>query len=360
MAIRILATAILAAALLGCGRSTEPSTNTSADAVGDGTTTGAKNPAAPASPNNTGATAIAGGFAAMREFRFVYGGAITGLEPGAKARVWLPVAASGPDQQVTRESVALPVEFQETKDGRHGNPLIYFEAEADDAGEIPFEVVYRVGRSESLLGAGPMASEAGQAKFLGSSALVPVDGSVLTAMVSGGRDSLAEDSLEVGRQLYQAVDKHMRYDKPEGNGWGRGDARWACQAGYGNCTDFHSLFIAACRDLGIAAKFEIGFPIPNGAAGEIGGYHCWAKFVGDGRWTGVDISEADKDPRLAEYCFGNLSPDRVLLTTGRDLVLEPQSAGGPVNFLVYPYVEVAGKPHENFRKDFRWEAIEEE
>ena len=29
---------------------------------------------------------------------------------------------------------------------------------------------------------------------------------------------------------------------------------------------------------------------------------------------------------------------------GRDLVLKPRQSGEPVNFLIYPYVEVDGKP----------------
>ena len=35
----------------------------------------------------------------------------------------------------------------------------------------------------------------------------------------------------------------MRYDK-SGTGWGHGDVLYACDAKKGNCTAFHSLFIA--------------------------------------------------------------------------------------------------------------------
>ena len=96
----------------------------------------------------------------------------------------------------------------------------------------------------------------------------------------------------------------MRYDKPiDKPGWGQGDAIWACGNGFGNCTDFHSLFISAARNLKIPSQFEIGFMIPprNHASeakqsGSVGGYHCWAKFLADGKWLPVDISEADKHP----------------------------------------------------------------
>ena len=78
--------------------------------------------------------------------------------------------------------------------------------------------------------------------------------------------------LPRARQLYDAVDNLMKYGKPEGQPWGRGDALWACDSHYGNCTDFHSIFIGACRDLKIPAKFEMGFSIPEQrGAGKVSG-----------------------------------------------------------------------------------------
>jgi len=74
------------------------------------------------------------------------------------------------------------------------------------------------------------------------------------------------------------------------------------------------------------------------------GYHCWAKFHPRGKgWVPVDISEANKNPRMTDYYFGNLTPDRVAFSTGRDIELLPRQAGPPLNFFIYPYVEVDGK-----------------
>jgi hypothetical protein len=47
---------------------------------------------------------------------------------------------------------------------------------------------------------------------------------------------------------------------------------------------------------------------------------------------------------MKDYYFGNLTENRVTFTTGRDIDLVPQQAGAPLNYFVYPYVEVAGKP----------------
>ena len=121
---------------------------------------------------------------------------------------------------------------------------------------------------------------------------------------------------------------------------------WVCDSRFGNCTDFHSLFISLARSRGLPARFEIGLPLPSKRGeGNIGGYHCWALFHHDQKgWVPVDISEADKHPEMKEYYFGNLTENRVTFTTGRDINLVPKQDGGPLNFFVYPYVEVNGKP----------------
>jgi hypothetical protein len=85
------------------------------------------------------------------------------------------------------------------------------------------------------------------------------------------------------------------------------------------------------------------------------GYHCWAFFSPDGKaWVPVDISEANKDPNMKNYYFGNLTEDRVTFTTGRDLTLEPKQRGEPLNFLIYPYVEVDGKVHDQAKIEFKF------
>jgi len=288
-----------------------------------------------------------------RTFEFTYGAVIEGLKPGVKAQVWLPVAQAGPHQDVEVLRIEVPGKHRIAVEKQYGNRILHFEAKASAKGEIPFSVVYRVTRRESLQGQGDKFAKRQAKKFLRPNRMVPVDGSLLNELFP--TDAPKGEALQLARRLYEKVDERMRYGKPEGKPWGRGDARWACDAGFGNCTDFHSLFISASRDLGIPAKFEIGFPIPTKrSASEVGGYHCWAKFAADGRWSGVDISEADKDPLMKKYYFGNLTPDRVTFSTGRDLTLVPKQAAGPVNFLVYPYVEVDGKQHTKFRKAFKY------
>jgi transglutaminase-like putative cysteine protease len=81
--------------------------------------------------------------------------------------------------------------------------------------------------------------------------------------------------------------------------------------------------------------------------GAIPGYHCWAEFyVAGAGWIPVDISEADKDPSMAQYYFGNLTEDRVSFTMGRDLKFDPMPAKGVIPFFIYPLAEADGKETE--------------
>jgi transglutaminase-like putative cysteine protease len=286
-----------------------------------------------------------------RTFTFTYAGAVTGLTPGQQARVWLPVPPSNGDQEVTMVSQDLPADGKEGTERRFGNRILSFEAKADGAGRVPFRVTYRVTRNE-VKGESVKAMEddlAALERFLRADAMVPVGGKPLELIK--GRE-LPRDQTEAARVLYDVVNGHMRYSK-EGTGWGRGDAVWACDSRFGNCSDFHSLFISLARARNIPAKFEIGFPLPEKRGeGSVAGYHCWAKFRPEGKgWVPVDISEANKNPRLRDYYFGNLTEDRVCFSTGRDLQLAPRQDGPPLNFFVYPYAEVGGRPYPQEKID---------
>ena len=120
-------------------------------------------------------------------------------------------------------------------------------------------------------------------------------------------------------------------------GWGLGHIPYCLRVGKGNCTDFHTLFIALARASGIPASWNMGFPLAYGDGGaegaqEVKGYHCWAEFYAPGAgWVPVDISEARKHPELKAYFFGGLSGNRVLFTRARDVLLEPDGTGRRLN-----------------------------
>jgi hypothetical protein len=63
---------------------------------------------------------------------------------------------------------------------------------------------------------------------------------------------------------------------------------------------------------------------------------------------------------MADYYFGNLTEDRVAFTTGRGYDLVPKQDGPAPNFLVYPYVEVGGKPYasDKVKRKFSYEDVQ--
>lgn len=165
----------------------------------------------------------------------------------------------------------------------------------------------------------------------------------------------AKTDLEMARATYNHVVSTVKYDK-SGKGWGRGDIYYACDASRGNCTDLHAIFIGYARAVGIPARFAIGFPLPaDRGAGKIAGYHCWAEFCAKGiGWVPIDASEAAKNPAKREYFFGAHDENRIELSRGRDLTLSPPQAGEPLNYFVYPYVEVDGKSYGDLETKYTY------
>jgi len=170
-------------------------------------------------------------------------------------------------------------------------------------------------------------------------------------------DIPANDGTPLGkaRAIYDYVIDTMEYKK-SGTGWGNGDTYWACSERYGNCTDFHALFISLARAEGIPARFEIGFPIPEDKpAGKVGGYHCWVELYIEGTgWFPIDASEAWKHPENKDLLFGTQPADRIKFTEGRDLELGEGHVTGPLNYFVYPHLEIDGAKSKDFTTTFSY------
>jgi transglutaminase-like putative cysteine protease len=304
---------------------------------------------------------------AERSFEFTYKTIVSNLPEGArKVALWLPYPTSDRNQVISEVHVRSPFPTSLRKDPLYGNTILYVDVERPRDRAVEVEMDFKVRRLEYVRrdfasAAGPgvsSASAAGAAeqdpllsRWLKPDALVPLDDFVrkLAAEVTAGKTT----PLEKARAIYDHAVRSLKYDKT-GTGWGRGDIYYACNVKKGNCTDFHALFIGLCRASGIPAKFAIGFPLPEDRReGEIGGYHCWAEFHLDGYgWVPVDASEASKNPAKADYFFGAHDANRVQFTIGRDIRLDPPQSGDPVNFFIYPYVEVDGKPFTDVQKRF--------
>lgn len=295
---------------------------------------------------------------ATRHFTFHYAFTIEDVPAQERVRIWFPSAQSNNYQHVRVLSANGDLPLKKTHESRFGNEMYFAEAAKAKGGDLHFEVIYDVVRYEHLtLGLiRPRLQNATLDKkdsqlYLSADKLVPITGrpAELAAQVTAGKDS----QLAKARAIYDYVFANMSYDK-SGTGWGHGDVLYACDAKKGNCTDFHSLFIAMARSQNIPARFEIGFPLPaDKTAGEIAGYHCWAEFFEpQNGWMPVDISEAWQHPEKKDYFFGANDANRIQFSIGRDLKLNPAQQGDPLNYFVYPYAEVGGKEHPRVDMEF--------
>jgi transglutaminase-like putative cysteine protease len=285
-----------------------------------------------------------------RSFRFRYSTIIGPIEDGAgPVHVWIPLAAESPVQRVVSERIEASIPGETGVEEAYGNR--YWHGSLESSGGAAVTVVVettverRVERHVPVPSEGLPPSKAdGHRRFLEPNERVVVDHPVLEPILAEVRaGAKGGDEAATARAIYDWVVDNVEYKKV-GTGWGNGDTFWACSERYGNCTDFHALFISLARSEDIPARFEIGFPVPEDReSGEIGGYHCWVEFfLPETGWFPIDASQAFKHPEKRELFYGTHPADRIHFSTGRDLRLGAAHRDRPLNYFVYPYVEVDG------------------
>lgn len=283
-----------------------------------------------------------------RTFDVVYTAQITDVPPGTdKLCVWVPVPQDTSVQKISKLTFKDPQPKIGTE-AKYGNRIAHWEIDKP-AGTVEVTYSFTCTRNElktdlTALAQDGKETSAAPAVFLKDDKLTIVDARIqkMADEISAGKQS----TLEKCEAIYKYVLDKMAYDK-SGQGWGRGDTRYACDVGKGNCTDFHALFMSLARASGVPAGFEIGLYLPyeKGKQEPPGGYHCWSYFRVPGKtWVPIDASEADRIPERSAYFFGAHTPNRVTLSVGRDLVLVPPQKGEPLNYLLNPYAEADGKP----------------
>ena len=298
-----------------------------------------------------------------RRFHFEYNATVKEIPAGAKkVDLWIPVPHDTPFQKITDFEIesALPYQIHTAE---YGNKILHITL--NDPQQSSFDVTMRFNTTrkehvqERLQQANYSAAkedrDPNMSRWLKPDRLVPIDGKIKQWAQEVIAAAGAKTDLEKVRAIYNHIVATVKYDK-SGQGWGRGDIYYACDARRGNCTDFHAIFIGYSRALGIPARFAIGFPLPaDRGEGQVSGYHCWAEaYVKGIGWVPVDASEAAKNPARREYFFGAHDENRVEFTTGRDLTLNPKQAAAPLNYFIYPYAEVDGKPLGSIDKKFAY------
>ena len=304
------------------------------------------------------AVCVAGAGAAEdagRTFAFEYRAAVG--EVAGDAKIWIPVPQDTDHPTITELTVETKADYSYVTDADYGNQFLLIEWDGSEIEVSIRFVAHRVRRTAESGDSFEPLGAAERARYLSASRMVVTDGVVAAEAqrIAGNADTAHSKA----RSLYDHIVSTVRYDK-SGEGWGRGDAVYACDTRAGNCTDFHSLFIGEARSLGVPSRFLMGFSIPRDEpSGEIGGYHCWGEYYDDAiGWVPLDASEAFKAPARRDELFGGLDADRVQFTVGRDIVL-PGMSGEPLNFAIYPYLEVDGQPNTNVAYSFRYRDVAE-
>jgi transglutaminase-like putative cysteine protease len=298
-----------------------------------------------------------------RRFEFEYKATVKDVPSGAKkVELWIPIPHDSPFQKITDVRIESPYPYRIHKT-RYGNRVLHIGVSDPRQPSFTVTLRFNVLRLEHVqaalqqVGYAPARErrDPDMARWLQPDRLVPTDGKVGQWAQEVVDAAGAKTDLEKARAIYEHVVSTVKYDKT-GQGWGRGDIYYACDARRGNCTDFHAIFIGYCRAVGIPARFQIGFPLPaDRGAGQVSGYHCWAEFYLKGvGWVPVDASEAAKNPSRREYFFSAHDENRVEFTVGRDLTLRPKQQGEPLNYFVYPYAEIDGKPFASVERSFSY------
>ncbi|MGA2136839.1 MAG: transglutaminase-like domain-containing protein [Bryobacteraceae bacterium] len=296
-----------------------------------------------------------------RAFDFEYTVTVKDVPAGGHTvDVWLPQPHDDAFQRITEMRVESLYPY-ETTTGSEDNRMLHLRIR--DPKE-PIQVVMRFHavRKEHVQPLPLNAPETmtdlpkGLDRYLQPDRLVPLDDKIRQWAREVVDAAGAKTDLEMARAIYNHVVATVKYDK-SGKGWGNGDIYYACDARRGNCTDFHAIFIGYARAVGIPARFAIGFPLPaDRGTGKIAGYHCWAEFYPKGiGWVPVDASEAAKNPAKREYFFGAHDENRVEFSKGRDVVLAPEQQGAPLNYFVYPYVELDGAKYTELETSYSYQ-----
>jgi len=287
----------------------------------------------------------------IRSFHVDYEFVFNDYKPDVSAEMWVPLPHSD-DYQIIKNLQIRSNARYEVKTAADGNVMAHirldYPVDATPNLLVSFDAERKEHLHSRLDGKAHLEKDDDPkvlAQYLKPDRLVPIDGKIRQWAQEVVDQAHAKTDLEMARAIYNHVVATVKYDKT-GKGWGRGDIYYACEERRGNCTDFHAIFIGYARAMGIPARFAIGLPLPaDRGEGKIAGYHCWAEFYAKGiGWVPVDASEGAKNPAKRDYFFGAHDENRIELSKGRDVILAPAQQGEPLNYFVYPYVEVAGKP----------------
>lgn len=315
----------------------------------------------PPEPGPSGKATTSSG-PATKTFTFTY--AAQYPQPPRDAQVidvWIPLPTNDENQKVSDMVVQAPG-GDIVSEPENGNSVFHFHSGPRGGVQINIHIKFKAERREIVFAnlnarpAVPPEAPKNLDRYLKSDRLVPVDGETktLASQITKGKKTEADKA----RAIFDYVTSTVRLDK-SGEGWGKGDLRFALEKKRGNCADIGAAFTGLTRAAGIPARQIMGFKLPKSSGeGFISEYHCWTEFYLNGLgWVPADPADAAVRPDRKDNYFGRLDADRVQFSAGRDIVFEPRQMGDPISLWLYPYAEGDGVPWSGASYLFKWELI---
>ncbi|UCD14559.1 MAG: transglutaminase domain-containing protein [Thermoplasmatales archaeon] len=285
-------------------------------------------------------------------------------ETATTVRLWLPYPVSNDYQKI--ENVTINGSYNYSgihRDADYGTMILY--AEWYRPYEYPqMTFSYDVSRTEIIM---KNFTEEGPLPVDVDEFLLPTNLGPTTGEVKDHADQITEGKTTIlgkATAIYDYLVEHGERD-PNLSFCGDGDVCELLQNLRGKCVDFSSVFVALSRSVGVPAREILGTRIAKD--GDItGAYHCRAEFYLPGYgWIPVDPSDVAKlmlkenlelnDPKVMEardYYFGAQTETYIDLSTGRDVILNPEQETGPLNYFMYPYAEVEGEPLDFISQEY--------
>ncbi len=173
--------------------------------------------------------------------------------------------------------------------------------------------------------------------------------------------------LQKARAVYDWTVENTRRD-PNVPGCGVGKVEATLASRSGKCADISSVFVALARAAGVPAREVFGLRLGRpGETDVTDGHHCWAEFYLPGTgWVPVDPADVrkimleknldlDAAKPYRDYFFGTVDEYRIALQKGGRGIAFAEGNAERVNYFMYPYAEVDGKPLDYCRpKTFRF------
>ena len=330
---------------------------------------------------------------------------MSGHPADKKIQVWVPVPQTDAYQTISNEKFDAPkaTKAEFTTEDVYDNKMLYLEwdesvAPADRKATLTYDAKRNeLTRDVSTLEEDPLALVSDEFISLKSNKVDPEDEFVqkYAGIATAGQTT----TLGKARAIYDwiianlerlDINDELEKDAAHGGGTFIFDNDPGCGAGNpgkilkefdvqgrsgGHCTDLNSTFVAMCRASGIPAREVFGIRIGDKDNENCSGYqHCWAMFYLPGTgWVLADPGDVlkaargeTKDRSIAsieaarnsdtvkakqEYYFGTVDENRIELTHGRDVVLNPaQPDGSSLNTFGYPCAFIGGTKIEDCTK----------